>query len=473
MRNQRFNVLPGSRHLTDTEGSPVFLLADTAWELIHRATREETQLYFENRAKKGFNCVYSVVLAELDGLETPNAYGEVPFVDNDIAQPNERFFAHVAWIVNEANEHGITVGLLPTWGDKFRRGSGVGPEVLNAQNVAPYTAWLSRRLADYDIIWILGGDRNPVGYEDVFQAMARGIRETAGDARPITCHCEARDIMARTSSTYFGGESWLSINMAYSGHEWAWPTYRQITQEWNREHPLPVYDGEPRYENIPLFGQPGRLHRDPDGWDGITRCDAHQVRQAAYWAVLSGACGHTYGALEIWQWHDEGRMGVTWPTTTWKTAIHFDGSYQMGLMKRFFEIVRWFELEPAQSMVTSGPQSVDAHVVAAATADGSTVVAYSPEGEAFVLDLSASVATELEIMWFDPRLGQFHRDGMRVKNSPSAVISPPSSGRRTDWVAILTSDPTVTPPAEIVLDAPRSYTSVVPRIGPSDYAVAK
>ena len=73
--------------LTKT-GKPFLWLGDTAWELFHRLTREEAITYLQNRADKGYNVIQAVVLAELDGLNTPNAYGDKPLLNNDPAKPN-------------------------------------------------------------------------------------------------------------------------------------------------------------------------------------------------------------------------------------------------------------------------------------------------------------------------------------------------------------------------------------------------
>ena len=45
----------------------------------------------------------------------------------------------------------------------------------------------------------------------------------------------------------------------------------------------PTIDMESRYEN------------HPDGAASPRRMDAHQAREAAYWAMLAGAAGHGYG----------------------------------------------------------------------------------------------------------------------------------------------------------------------------------
>ena len=116
-------VSDNERFLVHEDGSPFFYLGDTAWELFHRLNREEADRYLRNRSEKGFTVIQCVVIAELDGLGTPNAYGEVPFIDMDPSRPNEAYFAHVDWIVNRAESYGLFVGMLPTnLGQLARRG---------------------------------------------------------------------------------------------------------------------------------------------------------------------------------------------------------------------------------------------------------------------------------------------------------------------------------------------------------------
>ena len=116
------------RYLVTERGEPFFYLGDTAWELFHRLTREEADLYLTDRAAKGFTVIQAVALAELDGLNTPNAYGDTPLHRNDPAQPNEAYFRHVDWVIDRANALGLYVGLLPTWGDKVNQSASSAPQ---------------------------------------------------------------------------------------------------------------------------------------------------------------------------------------------------------------------------------------------------------------------------------------------------------------------------------------------------------
>ncbi|MDQ3534164.1 MAG: DUF4038 domain-containing protein, partial [Bacteroidota bacterium] len=125
--SQKITISSNNRYL-QAEGTPFFYLGDTAWELFHRLNREEATEYLQNRAEKGFNVIQAVVLAELDGLNTPNAYGHLPLIDNDPTKINNDYFEHVDFIVNKAEELGLYIGMLPTWGDKFNKKWGVGPE---------------------------------------------------------------------------------------------------------------------------------------------------------------------------------------------------------------------------------------------------------------------------------------------------------------------------------------------------------
>ncbi len=180
----KLHISDNKRFLVRGDGAPFFYLADTAWELFHRCDREEANLYLENRAAKNFTVVQAVVLAELDGLNTPNPYGHTPLRDLDPAQPDEDYFAHVDYIVERANELGLCMAMLPTWGDKFNRQWGQGPEVFTPANARQFGRFLGQRYGDRAIIWVLGGDRDLLNdtHVEIVRAMAEGIKEGDGGA---------------------------------------------------------------------------------------------------------------------------------------------------------------------------------------------------------------------------------------------------------------------------------------------------
>ena len=177
--------ISSNKHFLLKDDKPFFWMGDTAWELFHRLDREEADHYLKRRSEQGFTVIQAVVLAEMDGLHIPNAYGETPLVNDDPATPNEKYFEQVDYIIDKANEYGLTIGLLPTWGDKIYKDKwGTGPEIFNENNAAVYGAWIANRYKNKtNIIWILGGDRNPRNEKDVaiWNAMGNAIEKATNN----------------------------------------------------------------------------------------------------------------------------------------------------------------------------------------------------------------------------------------------------------------------------------------------------
>src|SRR3712207_6713206 len=117
MSVEAIQVSSNQRFLTTAQGQPFFWLADTAWESFHRLGRAEAEHYLETRRRQGFNVIQAVILAEMDGLHTPNANGHIPLLGDDPTRPNEFYFRYVDDIVRLAAGKGLYIGILPTWGD--------------------------------------------------------------------------------------------------------------------------------------------------------------------------------------------------------------------------------------------------------------------------------------------------------------------------------------------------------------------
>jgi len=422
---QRLRISNDQRFILYSDGKPFFWLGDTAWELFHRLTREEADLYLENRAQKGFNVIQAVVLAELDGLQTPNAYGQTPFEGIDPTKINEAYFEHVDYIVNKANELGMFVGMLPTWGDKFSRMWGVGPVVFNANNAFEYGKFIGKRYKDKKIIWIMGGDRNPTGegHMQIIRSMAKGIKEEVGRTQLFTYHPQG----GSNSAMWFHNDDWLDLNMFQSGHgEINNQNYRITTHIYNLPTTKPVVDGEPCYEDHPVNW------RAENGW-----FDDFDSRRAGWWSMMAGACGHTYGNHNIWQMWQPGRDPISVSRTPWQESIDYPGAFQAGYMKSFFENLDWQKLVPNSEIVKSGPNTNGMEILASTASDGSFLVAYSPYGANFSLDLSDMAEGNLGAQWFNPRLNNYILLG-KIEKGENVVFDPPSDAKRgNDWVLLI------------------------------------
>ncbi len=421
----RLLISRDQRHLVYADGRPFFYLGDTAWELFHRLNREEAARYLENRAAKGFTVIQAVVLAELDGLHAPNAYGDTPLVRDDPTKPDPNYFAHVDFVVDQAAELGLFIGMLPTWGDKFNKKWGVGPEIFTEENAFVFGKFLASRYRDKPVIWILGGDRNPEEEADyaIIRSMARGLREGDDGAHLITYH----PMGGHSSSQFWQQDSWLDFNMFQSGHgEVDNPNYRRTAEVRALPPVRPVLDGEPCYEDHPINWN------SANGW-----FDAFDSRRAGYWSMLSGACGHTYGNHNIWQMWQRGRQAISQARTPWTEALDYPGAFQAGYMRRLFESRPWQQLVPDQSIIVSGPNTGGLELRAAIAGDGSFLIVYSPDGSTFELSLEKMPARRIHLWWFNPRQGTAIEVGERIKPDRLAADPPADPGRGNDWVLVI------------------------------------
>ncbi len=215
---RRLRVSDSGRHLVYENGEPFFWLADTGWEIFHRLAREEADMYLEKRAAQGFTVIQAMTLAEHKLFKVPNRYGHYPLINQDPLRPNEDYFKHVDYVIDKAQSLGLFMALVATWGDKVRKAWGEGSEIFNEKNTLPYGRWLGSRYKSKQVVWILGGDRDPVGYESVWRAMARGLKEGCEGRQLATYHGANRK--NKGSSPFFHNDDWLDFNFTYSGHRW-------------------------------------------------------------------------------------------------------------------------------------------------------------------------------------------------------------------------------------------------------------
>lgn len=410
------------------QDKPFLWLGDTAWELIHRLNREEVDIYLTDRAGKGFNVIQTVVLAELDGLNTPNAYGEKPLIQNDPVRLNEEYFRHVDYVINKAGKLGLYIRLLPTWGDKFNKKWGAGPVVFNPGNSEIYGELLAKRYqANTNIIWILGGDRDPENenHFSIVRAMANGIRK-ADTLHLITYHPTG----GKKATDYFLHEPWLDLDMCQSGHSRKSREYSYVFESRKSHVVRPFINGESRYENIP-----DRFWEDqPYGW-----LDDADIRISAYWSMIAGAAGITYGCNDIWQMYDIHREPVIKARTGWQIALELPGSSQLRYLKRIFEILPWQKMVPDQSLILNDNPENESHILSAITVDKQIIVAYTPTGNPIRIDCSKIESAIVKALWYNPRSGKVKQIGDFDTMEPHEY-KPWTDGWGSDFLLILAGE---------------------------------
>ncbi len=437
----RLRVAPDQRALVTEDGRPFLYLADTGWELFHRLDRAQARQYLATRAAQGFTAVQAVALAELEGLTEPNAHGDVPFVDRDPARPAVTpgsdpaspaaydYWDHVDFVVDEAARRGLYVAMLPTWARWVNPNPRAPAEaVFDAAKAEAYGRFLGRRYAGRPVIWVLGGDRPGAGVEPVWRAMARGIavgaagREDYG-AVLMTFHPSGGE----TSATWFHADPWLDFNMQQTGHSPAADVrgWGRIAADRARTPAKPVVDGEPLYEDHPI------------GFRGGARAngfsfDAH-VRQRAYWHLLAGAAGFTYGNHAVWQMYAPGRQPINGPLMFWDEAVLRPGAAQMRHVRTLMESRPMLARVPDQALVAdtlAGPE----HVQAARGDD--YLFVYSAQGRPFAVHMGRISGARVRAHWYNPRNGTSWEAGT-FDNAGTREFTPQYEGLGSDWVLVL------------------------------------
>ena len=116
--------------------------------------------------------------------------GDAPFTTpGDFSTPNEKYFAHADWVIHKAAENGRTVLLAPIYLGYIGTDEGWIEEILKLEpeKCLAYGRYLGKRYKDFDnIIWVMGGDRNPGAALEKVDLIALGIGES-GKAPPNYC----------------------------------------------------------------------------------------------------------------------------------------------------------------------------------------------------------------------------------------------------------------------------------------------
>ncbi len=424
---RKLMVHSSKRYLCYEDGEPFFYLADTAWSLFSRLTREETDYYLSVRAQQGFNTIQAACLFGDNRLRRPNVYGRFALKQiGDVYDPEQpdldgeySYWDHVDYGIKTAAEKGLFVAFLPTWGDKYNQKLGGGPEIFTEQNAYSYGKWLAQRYGgQWNIIWMLGGDRALENdtHRAIIDAMGRGIRENDAGEHLITFHTP----VSTSSADFLAGKDYIDFHTVQSGHEVE--VYRSwgLVRRTGEAEEKPFMDAEPRYEDHPA------CFKSAFGYSW----NHDDVRQNTYWNLMEGVCGNTYGNSCIWGF-------TTTPNDyfmyRWQDAIHHTGAQQAKFAKQLRLSRPYFEFRHAPELVADDTADM-AHQAAGRGEDYAFI--YTPQGlpiRAFLDKLDGQ--RPIRASWFDPRTGKEEIFGVFAPRE--TLFVPPSRGKGCDWVLIL------------------------------------
>lgn len=418
----------------EADGEPFFWLGDTGWLMLSRLDRSDTAHYLRTRKAQGFNVIQAMVLHH---PEMTTVRGIAALADGDPARPNVTpgsdpgiegeydYWDHLDWVLSLGEELGIYLALVPAWGTM------ADDNTLNEENVAAYGRFLGERYRGRpNIVWLNGGDTLGASNTKTWSLLGRILKQY-DPARLMTFHPRGRT----DSSWWFHDAPWLDFNMFQSGHHTydldpdgrGEDNWSYALEDWAREPAKPFVDGEPSYENITH----GLEQNDP----ATPRWTAADARRYAWWSVLSGAFGHTYGENSVMQMYVPGQHAPAFVAERrWDEVLNSQGAEQMRFLKEFM-LSRGFERRrPAAEIIIDNGQRYDRIPVLRGPG---YVVAYTYTGRVFRMRLGEIDGQRVSASWYSPRDGKSVAVGS-LDNRGEARFDPPGrAAPGNDWVLLL------------------------------------
>jgi hypothetical protein len=432
-------ISSNKKFFTTANNQPFFWLGDTGWLLFIKLTREETIQYLDTRKQQGFNVIQVMILHDLG--HAVNKYGDSALQHADISLPKTTpgndilkkgeydFWDHIDFVIAEAAKRGLYIGLVPVWGTNVKEGK------VTKQQAAIYASFLANRYKNNsNIIWMNGGDINGSDHMDVWNQIGSTLH-TIDPGHLITFHPRGRT----TSSRWFNNESWLSFNMFQSGHRnyvqdtskgeshYGEDNWRYVNEDIAKQPLRPTLDGEPSYEGI------------PQGLHDTTQLywNDNDVRRYAYWSIMAGAAGFTYGNNPIIQFFQPGDKGSAYGAKEyWKQAINDKGAFQMQYIKNLFLSKSYFDRVPDQSLVVNDGKKYDR--LAAARGKNYAFI-YTYTGRKMQVKMGKIAGKHVTASWYDPRTGKYTSAGMLANTGIKEFDPPGEEANGNDWVLVLES----------------------------------
>lgn len=403
----KLQIHPSQRFLVRADGSPFVWIGDTFW-LFSKLTREQRVKLLDDRRSKGFNVVMIRVGMGNEQVDEPIGFRE------DL-EPIESHFQEIDHLVAEANRRGMYVAIATGWWQIILEHDG--------EALYRFGKFIGDRYKDNDnVIWLGAGEsgshhrRTQLDYEGV-ESLVRGIRDGDTGNKLLTLHA---DFQRGTSISEMGKlvdfhnwqtSQWCCPDDLPRKDERTWTVWEAIAYDYGLSPTKPTLDIEAWYENTNLGGG--------------TPAAPYNIRRRAYFSILAGGFGHSYGGSGVWD-----------AMSDFEEALQYEGATQIGYLSQLLHALGddYLKLRPTQSMVVAGQSDdYERHLQAATADDGSYALVYTAGTANFSLDLSALQGNSVAVTWFDPRTGQTS-SGKEVNRDNNVEFTTPDTG---DWVLVL------------------------------------
>jgi hypothetical protein len=409
---------PGYRYLMYNDGLPFFYIGDTHWSMCKEPYDEMFTPLIDQRVAQGFT-VYqsepiSVQYRLADGL-TQNA---IPgFKDMD------RRFKYIA---DSGLVHANAQLFFTSELQKNMLSSKYSDDDL--RELARY--WVARYAA-YPVLWTTAQEADDDFHEKLdvdnnrWKTVFNAIHQYDPYQHPQSAHQEGDHKTAASNSQFkdLPGYTWFAAQThTNKSGPLGLTGYKDF---WNHSGQRPVVAYESHYENL---------------WT-----NDFGARQQGWVFLLSGMCGHGYGAQDIWLYdseYDEDKDTVIGDITitkemkkvTWKTTRYCTTALQMATyMKGFLCNIEWWKLTPRFDdtdwfVSTGGHYSI-------ATIGNNVYVVYFYNQTIDTGILKNLTNDHYKAQWYNPRTDQYEPEvTITPKNGNHPVGHKPDGN---DWVYIV------------------------------------
>lgn len=348
-------VTKNNRYL-EKDGKYYPYLADTAWTLLQRLTRDEIVYYLDVRKNQGFNAIQVSAISELDGINVPNREGRLPFINGDVSRPDPQYFELLLFLLGECEKRDVVLTLLPTWGDKFNKKWGTGPEIFTPENAGAYGEYISGLVGCCEnVIFMLGGDRpiESAVHRQIIDNMAAGIAKGEKVRHLMTYH----PCGEATSLDYFPDCAYIDFHSIQSGHSFGGFLSEKMIKSVLKEENKPCLDAESFYEDFPIdFDLRLGYYFGPE-----------DIRARIYGNMIAGSLGTVYGHRSVWCFKE--KSDGEYPFD-WKEALFRPMAREIGNINKFLTRVD-----------VTGLREFGGCYNAVAAADEKTIVVFVTKGK--------------------------------------------------------------------------------------------
>ena len=417
------------KYIVDQSGQAVFLNGSSVWRLPFAISYDDAKNFLLGLKAKKFNAIAIQVAAnsksfvnETNGL----TWGEVAFDDDDVTKPNEKYFRHLDSLLELCNQLNIAVLAAPLFlgccGDDWL-------EVIQqykdgVAKCRKYGEWFAQRYKHLpNIIWLSGGDHNPVP-ESI--ALAEGIA-SVDTTHLHTYHAHP----GKSSGERFQGAKWHTLSSAYT----YFPAMEMDTI-WQFKHVYTMlYE-----EMLNKYGMPCILIESAYEKERYTT--AQIIRRQAYWSILAGASGEIFGHRDMYQVNKK-----------FVQALNDPGSESMKIFQTFVQSIPWYNMKGdwAHSLFITGRGTFNStqypggedYATAAFTPDSTLAILYMPSYRTVGINMNR-FKKPVVIKWFDPSTGAYKTIPKTFPNKGISYIKPPSFRNDKgydDWVLIVATKP--------------------------------